>query len=758
MNIWPLKKKQDKTPDEIKIGTDPKDDLELLLEECKRALKNVDEALIRKAFDWCLRAHKNQIRKSGDPYYTHPLAVARIVVKDIPLDDIAVASALLHDVVDEGQFSIRDIRSEFGNTIADIVEGISQIQQIEGYAVEQMENYRKILLSWFKDVRIILIKFAERLHNMRTIEYLTEERQRRIAKETLDIYAPFCNRFGLGNIKWELEDLAFKVLDRKTYNEISHKIHLTRRQREEYIQNFVKPIGEQLDNDQTLRKKKIKYEISGRAKHIYSIYNKTIIRQKPMEELYDLFAIRIILDTDDNSHCFLVLGLITEMYKSVPDTFKDYISNPKKNGYQSIHIAVLGPDNKPVEVQIRTKSMHEIAEKGLAAHFNYKRGKLPNQSVLDNGEIEEWMESVRAIFENSNDMSMEDLIEDVKFSLFFDDISVFTPKNECVSLPKDATPLDFAYFIHSDLGNKCIGAKVNSKIVPLNYKLKSGDQVEIITSKSQTPEKMWLSYVVSSRAKSAIRKYLRDESKRYFELGKSAWDNLLKEYSYHLTETQFEDIFKSLKYENSQDFYIAFGKDLIDFTIINELIQHVINTDQNNNNVVQSTNHSEKNFLQNAFKSINKDFQVDLNVPINLATCCYPLPVDAIVAEIVSGKGLMIHRRDCPAVKNKNSDSVLNIVDVKWEWLTKNEFTTKLIIRGDMKPDLIGQITSLVMSYSYVPIKGFNFKTDNNNEFEGFVIIALKNIDTLNEIINNLLKIDGIRSVNRYMTDDNTQD
>ncbi|MBI4418875.1 MAG: bifunctional (p)ppGpp synthetase/guanosine-3',5'-bis(diphosphate) 3'-pyrophosphohydrolase, partial [Ignavibacteriales bacterium] len=436
--------------------------LDELLAVCRANLRSVNEDLIRGAFMMSMEAHKHDLRASGEPYFHHPYEVAMVVAREIPLDDVSVAAALLHDVVEDTRIDLDDIKAEFGESVADIVDGATKISDIfRSHEVTQAENYRKLLLSMVNDIRVILIKFADRLHNMRTLEYLPADKQERLARETLDIYAPFAHRFGLAKIKWELEDLSFKHLHRAEYEEIARQLKSRRREREHYIRKFLIPI------EKRLKTEGIVYEVEGRPKHLYSIYQKMVKRNKPLDEIYDLFAVRFVLDTNDNNDCFLVYGVISELYKPIPERFKDYISLPKKNGYQSLHTTVVGPEGKLVEIQVRTKAMHEIAEKGVAAHWMYKESK----SSLDK-ELEGWISWVREIFEQKTEETPRELMESFKLNLYQDEIYVFTPKGDLRILPRNATPLDFAFEIHSNVGFHCIGAKVNGRIVPLNSLLR----------------------------------------------------------------------------------------------------------------------------------------------------------------------------------------------------------------------------------------------------------------------------------------------
>lgn len=611
--------KKNYQPEQITLN--PESDLNLLLKECKTYLKQYNEAKIRRAYMMCLDAHENKLRKSGEPYYTHPLEVARIVMSEIPLDDVSVISALLHDVLDEGDnFKLKDIRSEFGNDIADIVDGIHKIEHIENKnddIANQADNYRKLLLSLFKDIRIILIKLADRLHNMRTLEYLKESSQKKLAQETLDIYAPFANRFGLRNIKWELEDLSFKYINPSSYNTIKSDLKSTREEREKYIQDIITPISERLEKDEILKKLKIKFQISGRPKHIYSIHNKMIARGKPMDELYDLFAIRILLDSDEPNICFYVYGVIAGIYQPVPETFKDYINVPKKNGYQSIHSAIVGHDKKIVELQIRTNTMHELAEQGFAAHFRYKGGKVDQQSILERKQILDWITEVREIFENAKSGSNEELIDNFRKNLFFDEIYVYTPKNEFRTLPKDSTPLDFAFDIHSEIGNHFIGAKVNGKLVAIDYKLQSGDQIEILTSKKQMPTEDWLRYVVTSKARQNINKYLKDKQRKLEDEGKEIWIEKSKEFEVRITEAEFEMLHKSVKFDTAEEFFVALAKQELSLDKAFEFLRMKV---RNGLRVVNENREKEYQPKMSADMQSNADSEIDntLRIPSNI--------------------------------------------------------------------------------------------------------------------------------------------
>ncbi len=691
---------KDKAEDvSVQLGLDPEKDLELLLKECKIYLKVYNEQKIRRAFMLCLDAHTNKLRKSGLPFYTHPLEVARIVMNEIPLDDISVISALLHDVLDEGDhFSVKDIRLEFGNDIADIVEGIHKIEHIENRnssIADQAENYRKLLLSLFKDIRIILIKLADRLHNMRTVEFLSEPSRLKLSRETLDIYAPFANRFGLRNIKWELEDLAFKHLNKEAYYEIKSALKSTREEREKYVADIISPIEERLAKDEILKKLKVKFEINGRAKHIYSIFNKMIARNKPMNELYDLFAIRILLDTVEDNICFYVYGIVAGLFQPVPETFKDYINTPKKNGYRSIHCAIVGNDKKIVELQIRTIQMHQLAEQGFAAHFRYKGGRIDQQSILEKQQILNWISEVREIFENVKSRSNEELVENFHNQLFFDEIYVYTPTNEFRTLPKNSTPLDFAYDIHSEIGNHFIGAKVHGKLVTIDYKLQSGDQIEILTSKKQMPNEEWLKYATSARAKQYILKFLKEKDKMLEDEGRSIWNLKCKENNINLSESEFETLIKSMKFDSAENFFIALAKHQFTLDKIFEFLKIKIKTGIRSNYESKERENNNKDNLKIFNSTDNNKYS--------------KIPDDLIINE-------------------------------------DGSFDLKINITALNKQHIIDQINTVVLSMPEIEILEININENEPVLIESFLLNFEKK-SYIEILLENLNKVDGIKEI-----------
>jgi RelA/SpoT family (p)ppGpp synthetase len=713
--------------------------LKKLLEVCEKNLRSFNPDLITKAFWFSYNAHKDNYRASGEPYFNHPYEVAMIVASEIPLDDISVASALLHDIVEDTNFTLEDIQAEFGEKIARIVDGLTKITGIfesDNRGIIEAENYRKLLLALSTDVRVILVKFADRLHNMRTLEYLPEHKRKRIAQETLEIYAPLAHRFGLAQIKWELEDLAFKYLNPEAYEDIARRVAQTRKQREEYIKEFAKPI------EKALAERGFKFEISGRPKHLYSIYNKMVKRGKAFEEIYDLFAVRIILDTEDKNDCWTVYGIVTDIYRAVPERFKDYITNPKSNGYRSIHTTVIGPGGKMVEVQIRTRAMHEIAEKGLAAHWKYKE----NITETDK-QFEEWVKWVRDVLENQTDMTQ--FIEDLKLNLFQDEIYVFTPKGDLKVLPRGATPVDFAFEIHTEIGLRCIGAKVNGRIVPLDYKLKTGDQVEIITGKHRSPSKDWEKFVVTSKAKAQIRKWINEEKRRLIDVGKEIWDKKVKRAKLHINDDELLKIVRELyKFDNLSKFYLAIAEDGID---VSELIKKIEERQKHKDIVPKQVEERKESVVEEIIKPL-KVIAIDggSNFLYTFAKCCNPVPGDEIVGFVTRGEGIKIHRKDCVNVSKLKEKDEDRFVDVVWsKALDGMSFPAGIVIEGEDRPGMLKEITTVISGYQNTNIRMANVQSDGPI-FHGLITVEVKDLEHLNVLMDKLRRINGVYSVSRY--------
>lgn len=709
--------------------------LDALLNNCRKNLPKVDEALITKAFEYAIEAHKNDLRASGEPYFTHPYEVANIVVEEFPLDDITVISALLHDVVEDTEFTLEILSKEFGKEVAEIVDGVTKISGIfRGHEITKAENYRKLLLSMVKDVRVILVKFADRLHNMRTLEFVSPDKQRRIAQETLEIYAPFAHRFGLAKVKWELEDLSFKFLNREAYEELARKLKAKRKDREAYIKKFSEPIIKKLNEY------KLKYELSGRPKHLYSIYRKMVRRNKPFEEIYDLFAVRIILDTDDANACYTVLGIVNQIYLPVPDRFKDYISIPKTNNYQSIHTTVVGPEGRLVEVQIRTRQMHEIAEKGVAAHWRYKENKTASDKELEN-----WVNWIRDIFENaSKDEQKKELMESFKLNLYQDEIYVFTPKGDLRRLPVGSTPVDFAFDIHSKVGHHCIGAKVDGKIVPLDTELHSGDQVEIITSKNQHPNKNWLKFVKTHKARNEIRKWLNKEEQEIIEKGKEIWEKKVKKLKLNFNPDELLRLAHLNKFDNVRQFFKAIAQGLIN-------VDDVITANKEREEK-EKQKELEFDKFANVARSDIGGILVDgkkSGILYTYAKCCNPIPGDPVIGYITVGEGIKIHRKNCVNLLNLSVQDSSKLVNVQWPETEDNLFVAGLTIRGEDRPGILNDISHTIVTYRNTNIKSININTTDST-FEGSVTVYVQNLEHLNRIIERLKKVQGIYSVERF--------
>jgi len=709
--------------------------LEDLLSLCRKNLPSVNEDLVTKAFGFALEAHKHDLRASGEPYFTHPYEVAMIIASEFPLDDITVVSTLLHDVVEDTDFDIDLLAKEFGKEVADIVDGVTKIGGIfRGHDITKAENYRKMLLSMVEDVRVILVKIADRLHNMRTLEFVSPDKQRRIAQETLEIYAPFAHRFGLGKVKWEFEDISFKYLNREAYEELVIKVKGRRKEREAYIKKFTEPIVKSLDDYN------LKYDLGGRPKHLYSIYRKMIRRNKPFEEIYDLFAIRIILDTANTNDCYTTLGIVNQVYLPVPDRFKDYISIPKTNNYQSIHTTVVGPEGRLVEVQIRTMKMHEIAERGVAAHWRYKENKTASDK-----DIENWVNWIRDIFDNSSrEDARKELLENFKLNLYQDEIYVFTPKGELRRLPLNSTPVDFAFEIHSKVGYHCIGAKINGRIVPLGTILRSGDQIEIITSKNQHPNNSWIKFVKTPKARSAVKKWMNKEEEKIVNSGKEIWEKKIKKLKLSFDSNEISKIASSLKFDNNAKFFTAIAQGGIFLDDILLPKRQVVEGEQEEKLEFEKF----ANIARTDIGGILVDGKKS-GIMYSYAKCCNPIPGDPVIGFITVGEGIKIHRKTCVNLVNISKVDSSKLVMVGWPSSEDSVFVAGLTVRGDDNPGILNDLAHAIVSYKNTNIKSININTSEST-FEGSVTVYVKNLEHLNRIIDRLKKLNGIYTVERF--------
>ncbi len=709
-----------------------------LLRACKPTLQKGDKHQIRKAFDLALESHKDMRRKSGEPYIYHPIAVAQIAAEEIGLGTTSIVCALLHDVVEDTSVTLQDIEEQFGKKVVRIIDGLTKISGIfDPNSSMQAENFRKMLLTLADDVRVILIKLADRLHNMRTMEFMARHKQLKIASETSYLYAPLAHRLGLYAIKSELEDLSMKYTDPDTYKFIAKKLNEKKAEREKFIADFISPIQE------ILAEEGINASVFGRPKSIHSIWNKMRKKSIPFEEVYDLFAIRIIIDTDDEkekTECWKVYSIVTDLYRPNPDRLRDWVSSPKANGYESLHTTVMGPRGQWVEVQIRTRRMNEIAEKGFAAHWKYK------ESNSDNG-LDQWIQKVRDILNNPEPNAL-DFVDDFKMNLFSDEIFIFTPKGTLVQLPNGATALDFAFEIHTDIGATCIGAKVNHKLVPLSHELLNGDQVEIITSSKQTPKEDWLNFVVTAKAKSKIKSSLKEEKRRVAEDGKEILERKLKSLKITYNTENINKIANFFKFPSSQELFYNVAKGAIDIKNLRNFVANERSEDANQNQfqshingLVEKINKKDDTIL------IGDDYQ---KVDYTLAPCCNPIPGDDIFGFLTVNDGIKIHRTSCPNASKLMANYGYRILKAKWASLHNNvAFLTGLKIVGIDDVGLVNKITTVISQDFKVNIRSLSISS-NEGIFEGDIMVFVNDTNQLDSLIKHLKQIPGITGVTRY--------
>lgn len=721
-----------------------------LLRYAKPYLQNGDAKLIKKAFNTSMEAHKEMRRKSGEPYIYHPLAVAEIAVNEIGLGTTSIVSALLHDVVEDTEIELEDIEREFGPKIARIIDGLTKISGVFEYGTsQQAENFRKMLLTLSDDVRVILVKLADRLHNMRTLGSMPKDKQLKIASETIYLYAPLAHRLGLYAIKTELEDLYLKYTQSEKYREIATEISATRDARNRFIKRFIGPIQKELKK-QGFRS----FVIKGRPKSIYSIWSKMNKKDIPFSEVYDLFAIRIILDVpheEEKAASWKVYSIITDFYNPNPERLRDWISTPKSNGYESLHTTVMGPGGQWVEVQIRTKRMDEIAEKGYAAHWKYKDKPGSNRQ----SGLEEWISKVRDLLELSKTQSNASAIEfvdDFRSNLFTEEVFVFTPKGELKILPCGATALDFAFDIHTEVGAKCLGAKVNQKLVPINYILSNGDQVEILTSNKQRPSKDWLRFVVSSKAKSKIKEVLKEEKRAAAVEGKEIVKRKLKQLKLDLNSEVLEKLTAYFRIKTPLDFYAQVGEGIIPGTSIKKFYDedHKLNGSGNGRAAEVKTARKE---ISKTGKDQKKDLILigeDMDVlDYKLAKCCNPIPGDDVFGFVTVNEGIKIHRTNCPNAPEMMANYGYRVVQAKWTTRKELAFLTGLKVVGTDRLGLISDITEVISSELKVNMRSISIDT-NEGIFEGNIMLYVHDKSHLDTLIRKLEKVNDIVKVTRF--------
>lgn len=711
-----------------------------LLRISYQTLSDEDKKLIRLAFDTAVDAHKNQRRKSGEPYIFHPIAVAKIVASQIGLDAIAIASALLHDVVEDTDYTIEDMERLFGKTVAHIVEGLTKISSMsrENDISLQAENFRKLLLTMNDDVRVILIKIADRLHNMQTMDSMADYKQAKIASETLYIYAPIAHRIGLYNIKTELEDLALKYTDPERYNSILNKMEESKEEQQEYIEAFTKIV------ETSLTQQKIDYYIKGRPKSIYSIYRKMESQGVSFEEVYDKFAIRIIYKSEPAEEKFLawkIYSIVTDHFRPNPTRLRDWISSPKSTGYEALHITVMGPKGKWVEVQIRSERMHEIAEKGYAAHFKYKHGDQKEEG------IEMWLNRLQEIFENS-EANAVDFVEDFKLNLYSKEIFVFTPNGEIKSLPKGATPLDFAFYIHTGVGLKTRGAKVNNKLVPLNYVLKSGETVEIITAENVKPTKNWLNYATTAKARSKIKNALKEETKTVAAEGKEILVRKLKQLKITLNEEVMNEMVSYFKTKTSLDIYYQAGTGEISNQMLKDFVSHRTSFFGLFKNKAVKKPTDEPVYSPNVHYDSIVFGKEEESLDYTFSKCCNPIPGDPIFGFVTINEGVKVHKKTCPNAISMQSNYAYRIIQAKWVKSDERDFKVSLKISGIDRDGLISDISKVILDSKFVKLTNINIDTEGN-VFSGKVSISINNNATLKKLMQDIKNIKGVDKVNR---------
>ncbi|WP_291099410.1 MULTISPECIES: RelA/SpoT family protein [unclassified Flavobacterium] len=716
-----------------------------LLRISYQTLTPEDKKLIRKAFDVAMDAHKGQRRKSGEAYFFHPIAVAKIVASEIGLGATAIAAALLHDVVEDTPITVQDIERMFGHKVAQLVEGLTKISKVqkEMNVSMQAENFRKMLLTLNDDVRVILVKIADRLHNMQTLDTMEDYKQVKIASETLYIYAPLAHRLGLYKIKNKLEDLGLKYTEPAIYNDIVSKIKETKEEQDAYIKDISDILKTALDEE------KLDYIIKGRPKSIYSIYRKMKAQGVGFDEVYDKFALRIVYKSTPHEEKFLawkIYSIVTDHYRPSPSRLRDWISSPKTTGYEALHITVMGPKGRWVEVQIRSERMDEIAEKGYAAHYKYKQGAT-EESGLDI-----WLNLLKEALENSETNAV-DFVEDFKMNLYSKEIFVFTPKGEIKSLPKGATSLDFAFSIHSEVGIRTRGTRVNGKLVPLNHELKSGDQIEVITSQYQKPTINWLDYVTTSRAKNKIKNVLNENTKKIAEEGKEILTRKLRHLKITLSESVVNELVNFFKLKTSLDLFYRVGVGAIENQQLKDYATQKSNTFINffKSKIKRSSGTASEDIHKQVISS-NYDmlvFGADQDkLDYKLSTCCNPIPGDEVFGFITINEGIKVHKKDCPNAISLQSNYAYRIILAKWIDSSQQEFKAILHITGMDTIGLTNKITKVISDNMNVNIQSISLSGEAGI-FNGQIAVIVQNNTILKKLINNIKKIDGIEKVTR---------
>ncbi len=722
--------------------------LEELISKIKANGNNVDIDLVKKAYDLAFEAHKEQKRESGEPYITHPISVAMILA-DMGMDTNTIVAGLLHDVIEDTDYTYEDISNIFNVEVANLVDGVTKLGKIKYKSKEeqQADNVRKMLLAMAKDIRVIIIKLADRLHNMRTLKYMKPEKQKKKAQETLDIFAPLAHRLGISKIKWELEDLCLRYIHPEEYYDLVNMIAEKRVEREKFISRIIKELKENLD------KANIDSDIEGRPKHFYSIYRKMVNKHKSIEQIFDLTAIRILVNTVKD--CYAVLGIVHTIYKPIPGRFKDYIAMPKPNMYQSLHTTVIGSEGKTFEIQIRTFEMHRTAEYGIAAHWKYKSGI--NGTDSKDMTFENKLTWLRDILEWQKEaVDATEFMEGFKLDLFSDEIFVFTPKGVVINLPAGATPIDFAYKIHTDIGNKCVGAKVNGKIVTLDYKLKTGEIVEILTSSSSRgPNIDWLNIANSNQARSKIKQWLRKARREEnLERGKEMLDKECKKQSLVFSDLckgpLYDKLLKRYHLNNVEEIYVAIGEgELLSSTVISKLKENIVKQvaeEELNKNIEEQIAKTERQIKKKqnygvTVKGLN-------NIMVRFARCCNPVPGDDIAGYITKGRGVSVHRKDCSNFKAIVEKQREKVVDVSWGTEKGAAYVAELEVKAEDRMCLLSDVM-LVITDSNLSLLSLNAKSGKNGVANINIQVKIDNIEQLKELMKKIRRLQGILDVYR---------
>jgi GTP diphosphokinase / guanosine-3',5'-bis(diphosphate) 3'-diphosphatase len=734
--------------DQFELDQKQKNSLGGLLRLCHEHLEKTDDEFITRAFKLCCKSHQDDMRASGEPYYLHPLEVAKIMAEEFNIDDVSVVAALLHDTVEDTSVTLDMIEELFGTTVKHIIDGLTKIMGVfENRDTKQAETFMKLLLSMAEDIRVVLIKFADRLHNMRTIGHLPKQKQLNKATETMELYAPLAHRFGLFKIKNELEDLCFKVIDPNSYRFLVRKLREKRESRERFIEEFMQPIKNEL------KKQNFTFEIKGRPKHIYSIYRKMQMQQKPFEEIYDLFAVRVILEEPHTKEdCWRVYSVITDWYTPIPKRFRDFISVPKANGYQSLHTTVITKQGRKVEVQIRTRKMDFIAEQGLAAHWKYKEGNNSGSSELD-----KFVHWVRDVLDTPRPEAATEFVKDFQLNLYQDEIYVFTPHGELKTLPNGASCIDFAFEIHSEIGERAVSAKINGKMVPLRQKLKSGDQVEIITGNKINLNPDWMNDVVTHKAKARIRQFIKQKERKVANEGRELWEKRAARGKVEISDQELTKIAKKFKFNDAQEMFYEIGSGAFDVNDLYKRVKELKSKGRIEEAGQEPPQQSEEALTEDYYSTARsagdgKALLVDgelSNVKYSYANCCNPIPGDNVIGFLSRNGDVKIHRANCKNAHHLIRTDSERIIDVSWAKNIDTQFLGAIKVIGEDRVGLVNDLTEVLSKSLQTNMKSINVSSEGGM-FEGIITAYVNDLKHLEKIIRKIEKVDSIKTVLRY--------